>query len=170
MHSSSPTQCILWYWNLLVLFFCCCFWGKRKTVLDVFLIPTVVQWDSYRELVHGQEWQWAAQAGALLGEVGWNGEMGFVQQPLQYDTALWNVIELKLFFCCCFSSPVVATPHQRIRTRMCGHTFERSSGFTTSCLQIEHDGSLSVQHNKKRQSFVCVKSPSLDHKLRCHHF
>lgn len=41
---------------------------------NMFVVPTVVQWDSHRELVHGQEWQWAAEAGALPGEVGWDGK------------------------------------------------------------------------------------------------
>lgn len=48
---------------------------KMTLLIVLFCIPTVVQWDPHRELVHGQEWQWAAEAGALPGEVGWDGKM-----------------------------------------------------------------------------------------------
>lgn len=100
------------------------------------LVPTVVQWDSHRELVHGQEWQWAAEAGALLGEIGWDGKMSFcllaIFQPVtraiskQYFTVPVCVIQSIIFISfCCFPYYQQSTrqnedvrPHVRERFRL----------------------------------------------------
>lgn len=54
---------------------------------------------------------------------------------------------------------MVVLPAELGRTRMCGRTFGRGSGFTTCCPLIELDQSLRTGQHEKTENNMCVKSP-----------
>lgn len=82
-----------------------------------------VEWDPHRELVHGQEWQWAAEAGALPGEVGWDGELSSHQQTY-HKRYNWSsesnvfLFYLLLLFFLWLSQNEDVRPHVRERFRL----------------------------------------------------
>lgn len=74
---------------VFVFLFFVCVWVESDTQIVSFFSPAV-QWHPYWELVCGQEWQWAPEAGPILGESGGNGTCMHMRTILLFlQCCLW---------------------------------------------------------------------------------